>query len=783
MPTRVCRFLLFGCALGVLTGAVAVHGGESVERAGLDWWAFQEVKRPEVPGGEGEGSSIDAFVRLKLEFEGFEPAPPADERTLIRRLHFDLTGLPPSFEEIEAFAADRSSTAYRDLVDRLMDSEHFGERWARHWLDVVRFAETNGYERDAVKPNIWKFRDWVIRAFNEDMPYDRFVREQLAGDEIPDRTKESVIATGMLVSGTWNDEPNDPQEYKYERLEDFVDVVSTSFLGLTVKCARCHDHKFDPIPQRDYYRFAAAFWPGAIEPRDRALMGGPTTEELGYEDVFGWTDVRLTVPDLRLLKNGDPHHPAEVVEPGNLALVEVLDVAPVRAPEGARTTHRRLNLARFITDSRNPLTARVMVNRLWQQLIGDGIVRTPNNFGFKAAPPTHPELLDWLAADFMDGGWKVKRMIRQIVFSETYRQSSIHPREIEFSERDAGNHFLWRANRRRLDAESLRDAMLAVSGELDKRRGGPSFYPLMAPEVMEGFSRKANAWTPSPPDERHRRSIYMMTKRHLLLPIMTAFDFPNSEKPCGKRDITTVAPQALAMLNNRFVHERSESLAVLGGSIDRLEERVGFVWRRVLGRDPSESEHRAAVRHYRRQLRYFAERRQSANEAAKVPAPSIPKNGLVLHLKASSGISLDPEGRVETWSDLSGEGRHASQSGAERRPVVVSNAIGTRPAVRFDGSGRFLELAGALLNNQECTVVAVASDAAPHRQHRSILSNWNGSANNSTTSLFLGLTGRGTVRFSDDSSSDSPIPDPSRPFILSATNGSGVSVYQQRNAD
>ena len=589
-----------------MTVAVLANEAGAEEQAGLDWWAFQPIKRPEVPDLQTGIGAVDAFVRGRLDRKQMAAAPQADRRTLIKRIHYDLTGLPPSYGEIEGFLKETSDTAYERLVDRLLAADHFGERWARHWLDVIRFAETNGYERDEVKPNLWKYRDWVVNAFNEDMPYDQFVREQLAGDEIVDRTEQSVIATGMLRAGTWNDEPNDPHEYKYERLEDMVEVVSTAFLGLTVKCARCHDHKFDPIPQRDYYRFAAAFWPGAIEPRDRALMGGPTEDELGLKDVFAWTDIRRNPPEFRILKNGDPSRPTKIVEPGHLSLVQVLDKPLPPVPDSSTSTQRRMRMAGFLTDPRNPLTARVMMNRIWQQLLGNGIVRTPNNFGFKADKPSHPELLDWLAADFIDGGWKVKRMIRQIVLSKTYRQASVHPDEEALAAIDSGNRLLWKANRRRFDAEALRDAMLLATGELNLKLGGPSFYPVMAPEVLEGFSRKGNAWTPSPWQERMRRSVYMMTKRHLLLPMMTAFDFPNSEKPCGKRDITTVAPQALALLNNHFVHGRSECLSksALAHSPD-TRERIKFTWRQVLGRLPDASELNSSNKHYDQQVRHF----------------------------------------------------------------------------------------------------------------------------------------------------------------------------------
>ena len=267
----------------------------------------------------------------------------------------------------------------------------------------------------------------------------RFVLEQLAGDELPDRTADTVVATGFLRLGTWNDEPNDPQEYKYERLEDLVHVTSSAFLAYSVKCARCHDHKFDPISQEDYYRFANAFWPGSIEPRDGKLLGGPSPEELGTPDVLGWTDVRRTPPPLHLFRKGDPKQPLGVVEPGQLSMVAELANLWEAVDEQSPTTRRRLQLARWIVDRRNPLTARVVVNRLWQHHFGHGLVTSPNDFGYNGARPTHPELLDWLAADLMEGGWTLKRMHRQMVLSQTYRQASVHPRQQEYAGRDAVN--------------------------------------------------------------------------------------------------------------------------------------------------------------------------------------------------------------------------------------------------------------------------------------------------------------------------------------------------------
>ncbi|MEC9054613.1 MAG: DUF1553 domain-containing protein, partial [Verrucomicrobiota bacterium] len=336
----------------------------------------------------------------------------------------------------------------------------------------------------------------------------------------------------------------------------------------------------------------------------------------------------------------------------------------------------------------NPLTARVMVNRIWQVLFGHGIVRTPNNFGLKAAPPSHPDLLNWLAAEFVDSGWRIKPLIRQIVLSQTYRQSSLHPSEEAYSQRDAGNMNLWKQNRRRMDAEALRDAMLATSGDLNRKMGGPSFYPLMAPEVLEGFSRKSKAWKPSSPDERRRRSIYMVSKRHLLLPLMTVFDFPNSEKPCGRRDVTTVAPQALAMLNNRFVHSRSEGLArrILAKE-PGAREAIGEAWRSVLAREPTEVELDFSVRHYARQ----SERFQNGQEGTggEPAGGGIPTEGQVLWLAADRGLGKVPEGRVAAWMDGSGGDHHARQEEKNRQPLLVEEAIGGHPAVRFSGKREF----------------------------------------------------------------------------------------------
>ncbi len=575
-------------------------------RGGRDWWSLQPVVRPAVP--RLAKHPVDAFIAAKLAKESMVSAVRAGRRTLVRRACFDLTGLPPTPEQVEQFIRDPAPDAWSRLIDRLLASPRHGEHWARYWLDLVRFAETDGYERDKLKPNIWRYRDWVINAFNSDMPYTQFVAEQLAGDEVPNRTEQSVVATGMIRAGTWNDEPNDPNDYLYTRLEDMVHTSTSAFLGLTVKCARCHEHKFDPIPQNDYYRIASFFWAGHM---GQANQGGPTTKALGYE-AYGWTDKSSNPPPIRLLLNGERHKPGPEIAPGFLSAVNALDKPLAPPPPGSKTTQRRLQFARWITNEQNPLTARVMVNRLWLQHFGQGLVRSPNNFGFKGELPTHPGLLDWLASEFMrptvDAGpaWTLKRIHKLIMTSSTYRQRSVHPHETQYSQRDFLNRNLWKFNRRRISSESLRDAMLAVGGRLNMRMGGPSFYPGMSAEALEGLSRKAGDWKSSPADERSRRSIYMMTKRSRLLPLMTTFDFSDTTASCGQRDVTTVAPQALALLNNQFTHAQSEALAKrLAGHAAGTVEQVKLAWQLAFGRNPSDGELGQAENHLHEQRQHF----------------------------------------------------------------------------------------------------------------------------------------------------------------------------------
>lgn len=749
-------------------------------RGGRDFWSLQPIRHPEVPvvtRSAHVANPIDAFILAKLEQEKIAPAPKASRPVLIRRLTFDLIGLPPSVEEIAAFEQDPRPDAIveQELVERLLSSPHFGERFARQWLDLARYAETSGYERDQEKPGAWKYRDWVVNAANTNMPYNRFILEQLAGDEISDRTESSVIATGFLRLGTWNDEPNDPEEYKYDRLEDMVNVTCTSFIGLTVKCARCHDHKFDPILQSDYYKIAAAFWAGPIEARGRELLGGPSKEELGY-DVLGWTDLSATPPDLRMLKKGDPKRPMDVVIPGTPTIVASLENTAPAVPAGAKSSQRRLQLAQWITNPANPLTARVFVNRLWQFHFGKGLVRSSDNFGFTGDQPTHPELLDWLASEFVQSGWNMKHIHRLLVTSNTYRQSSLHPDAATIEKVDASNRLWWRFDRHRLDAEQIRDRILAASGALDLRMGGPSFKSTVSADALEGLSMKSSAWQASPANEQRRRSLYMYSKRGLLTPLMTTFDFVETTLPCGQRDVSTVASQALALMNNEFVHEQSTLLAhhIKETAGTDTRDRINAAWLATLGRRPSTSELSVAQAHLAAQSKRFA------NRPAPKPlrAEQVMQQGIVLHLRADAGIEKDSNGGVIRWKDLSTAGHDATQADEQRRPSWVADGIKGKPAVRFNGQRQFADLAGPVLTSQQFTVFAVVRDSGNHG-HRTLFSNWNGAAGNSGTSFFFGTTTDTAVRLSDDFAGVGHVASPQTPFLLvGQSTMNDVSIFQ-----
>ncbi len=643
--------------------------------SGAKWekhWAFvppQPQTPPEVRRRAWVRNPIDAFILARLERADLAPAPLADKRTLARRAYFGVTGLPPTEEQVDAFAADAEPDAWERLVDQLLASPHYGEHWARHWLDLVRFAETNSFERDGLKPNAWKYRDYVIRSLNDDKPYDQFLREQLAGDELDNVTDETMIATGYYRLGTWDDEPADPQQSRADETDDILVTTSQAMLGLTVGCARCHDHKIDPIPQADYYGLAAFFaditpfadiferdparyslWdmskPEARAQRkelkdkldsvrqemrameeagirrmsaadqqvartpDRAaLLKDKLQQRLNvsewelYQDAVKRRDAAaaaldaLPPPDSALalakcephpepthiLQRGNAHVPGDEVQPHFPALFG--DAAPTihAAAQDARSSGRRRVLAEWIASPHNMLTARVIVNRVWQHHFGRGLVRTASNFGELGTPPTHPELLDWLAQWFIEHHWQLKPLHRLIMTSAAYQMSSAgNERALAV---DPTNDLFWRFDMRRLAAEEVRDATLAASGQLNPKMFGPGIYPKLSPEVLATQSRPGDGWGESTPEEQARRSVYIHMKRSLLTPLLTAFDFPDVDAGCEARFVTTQPGQALAMLNGDFLNEQAGKLAkrvaaAAGGSRDQVNLAVRFALER-----------------------------------------------------------------------------------------------------------------------------------------------------------------------------------------------------------
>jgi hypothetical protein len=605
-------------------GAVAVRsGGFQITDKDRAHWAFQPIIRPAVPAVHDHtwvANPVDTFILAGLEAKGLRPNPPASRRELIRRVYYDLTGLPPTPSEVEAFVADPSPGAYEALIDRLLASAHYGEKWGRHWLDLVRFAETNSYERDDPKPRAWRYRDYVIRAYNDDKPYDRFLREQLAGDELPERDADAVIATGYYRLGIWDDEPTDREQARYDGLDDIVATTGQVFLGLTVDCARCHDHKIDPIPQKDYYRLLAffhninhyrnggpsdevqpvtgpdgcmSFEPVKPAPRDKK----PRQDPLAIDDkILCVTEAGDHAPETFVLLRGNPQTRGERVEPGFPVVLGAPNPDIPPAPPGARSTGRRLALANWIASKGNPLTARVMANRVWQYHFGRGIVRSPSNFGLQGDRPTHPELLDWLAAEFMAQGWRLKPLHRLILTSQAYRMSSRgNARGLE---EDPANDLFRRFDMRRLTAEEIRDSLLAVSGTLNPKRYGPGVYVSLPAEVLATQSRPGYGWGKSPPEEQARRSVYIHVKRSLLTPILESFDLAETDRSTPVRFATTQPTQALGMLNSAFLNEQASLFAarLRKEAGDDAAKQVRLALSLTTGRPATEDEVRRDVR-------------------------------------------------------------------------------------------------------------------------------------------------------------------------------------------
>ncbi len=671
------------------------------------WWSFAPPAKAPLP--DPASNPVDAFVDAALAEKGLQPLPPADRRTLIRRAYFDLHGLPPSPQAVDAFAADDSPDAWAKLIDELLASPRYGERWGRHWLDVVRYADTGGFETDIYFPNAWRYRDYVIASFNDDKPYDRFVREQIAGDELwpddlearggydipPEKLEhlQARIGTGMYTIGPiYHEAALDGRQLRYEWLTDVVDTTGLAFLGMAVGCARCHDHKFDPVSREDYHRLMAVF--AGSEPREEPVVhqmnqlgfysGYPkllrveelksavkrldsaarrrlvkSVEDRFSEDVLAAyrkpakqrSDAERTLaakleaamtaaglkenatgkgvdlsytPDERaererlmrqlgeaalkaryridsatvlgraavdypvhITSRGDFRATGDVVEAGFPAALGPAEASSVAGG-------RRTALANWLTSPGHPLAARVIVNRLWQGHFGRGLVATPNDFGRQGDPPTHPELLDWLAVDLRENGWTLKRLHRLIMTSRAYqRQSGPHPANAAI---DAENRYLWRMNRRRMEAEVMRDSVLAVTGSLNLKMGGRPVVPSLSADEMQGMWA-LDQWPVSlDPREHDRRSVYLYVKRSFPMPMLTTFDAPDSSQSCSRRDQTTVAPQALAMLNSDFMTAQAQRLAKrLLEAGESQQAWIDRAWRLTLGRPPRPDEIEAAA--------------------------------------------------------------------------------------------------------------------------------------------------------------------------------------------
>lgn len=685
-------------ALGLVT--IALWAGSQEDAfigARGRYWAFQKVVRPQVP--PIGGNPIDAFILQELRRKQLEPSKPLDRTQLLRRVTYDLTGLPPTPAELEAFLKDQSRDAYEKVVDRLLASPHYGERWASKWLDVVRYADSNGFELDQDRPHAWRYRDYVIRCFNRDKPYDRFIREQIAGDEMFPGDHEALIATGYLRAGSEHVVSGniDPEESRQEVLTEIATNVGQTFLGMTINCARCHNHKFDPILQADFYSLQAIFagakgkeveiasadekaaWEAEqkaykerLAPVGQALkaLAKPYDEQIQEErkhtvdpkllEAFHipkdqrtaeqkrlasdaeaqlkptWDEVvavmpasakaqreklrkqlhevEATAPDPLpaaysfvntgepappsfVLRLGDPHSRLQPVDPALPYVIRAAYKIP-QASEGRRTA-----FANWLASAENPLTARVMANRIWQFRMGDGLVRTPNDFGTMGDKPESHALLDWLAAEFMARGWSVKAIDRLIVTSNVYRQTSA-PDEAK-ARIDPQNRLFWRMNRKRFDAEMIRDATLSVSGTLNPQIGG---RPVKIPIESEVYDlifteyERDGLWPVNPDrNAQNRRGIYLYNKRSVRLPLFTAFDQPDAITSCPVRPVSTHALQSLSLFNSSFMQEASQAFAAgLEKSCGNSRGcQIDSAWLLALSRHPRPEENRLAQKFFK----------------------------------------------------------------------------------------------------------------------------------------------------------------------------------------
>jgi len=720
--------------LAVLGAAtLALYSAETREftDAQKKFWSLQPVSKPAPPAVKNQSwvnTPVDAFVLAKLEAEGLQPNPRADKLTLLRRATEDMTGLLPTQAEIQQFLNDSSAGAWEKVVDRLLASPAYGERWGRHWLDVVRYADSNGFKADETRPNMWRYRDYVIKAFNDDKPYDRFVKEQIAGDELYPGDPEALTAMGY--NRNWTDETNAAGliARRQETLDDMTAITGQAFMGLTYGCARCHDHKFDPILQKDYYRLQAFFantvaGDGPLPIKDpaerrkydeqkalweektkdiraemakileplraaKAESGAHTFEESVKTAIFKkpeertpWeavmyktaeprvafdeepdartlrtlkgdaakryqelkkqlaefdslrpaplpqvqymVDNSATAPATYVLRGGNPDLKGDEVRPGFLSILDPTD-AKVTSPVGLNSTGRRSTLAAWLTDPKNPLPARVMVNRIWHYHFGHGIVATPGDFGRMGARPSHPELLDYLASYFADNAWSIKKVQRLILLSNTYQQSA--DLVATATEKDPDDKLLWRWPRKRLEAEAIRDSMLEVSGLLNTNMGGPGVFPPVPAGAISELSATAAAggWkSEKDPAQNNRRSVYIFVRRNLRYPMLQEFDSANTFESCDFRKPTVTPTQSLDLMNNDLVLDWARAFAgrVLNDSGLTPEAQIERAFKLAYGRAPSKEEHKLASDFIAKQMPILAER-LAKGDKDKPPVPA-----------------------------------------------------------------------------------------------------------------------------------------------------------------
>jgi hypothetical protein len=606
------------------------------------YWAFQLRQSVTPPAFSAAADKtwvktpIDAFLLAGLKKAGLKPAPMADRVTLIRRITYDLTGLPPTPEEVDAFVRDRSPNAWPKVVDRLLDNPHYGEQWGRHWLDVVRFAESDGYEYDTHRPDGYRYRDYVVASFNSDKPYDEFVKEQLAGDEMDAKNQQYLIASGFNRLGPLRKNAGNQKvaSSRNEVLVEMTNIVGAAFLGVTIGCARCHDHKFDAFRQSDYYRVMGYFaqtqasdlvqasadeqaaWKKEAAPVQSQIMqlqykmrrapeaekGTLATQIDDLEDklpaplpsIYTVADEPKDATAIEVLFHGDYQQPTAKVGARPLGVL-----LPDGVPEEPVTTATpRLKLANWIADPANPLTARVMVNRIWQYHFGRGLVSTPNDFGRMGGHPSNPELLDYLANQYVANGWHMKPLHRMILLSSAYQQSSDSPIEKLAMEKDAENALLWKFSRRRMEAEEIRDSMLAVSGRLNPKTGGPSVMVPIDPDLVKMLKRPQYWVATRDKSEYDRRTLYMIYKRNLQLPFMGVFDAPDTLLSCPRREQSTHAPQALEMLNGAMSNQLAEAFSErLAKDAATNAARIDLAWKLALGRLPTAKEKAIALQY------------------------------------------------------------------------------------------------------------------------------------------------------------------------------------------